>query len=374
MVVKILNDRGKHYGEINLDYDSTHEKVELAYAQTIKPDGRVVRVGKKNIRDVSRYLNYPLYSNARVKIVSMPEVENGCIIDYKAWWEIGNLINQRDFSTCLSLQGYEPVLHQRFSLVVPRDYGFNIKHYNPNYVQFGSDFNPSISEESGKVIYSWDFGSVGEIIQEPSMPPFVEVIPYLAISSFKDWRAIYEWWKPLYADKLSLDEEMEQKLRDLIEEKNSDKQKVKAIYNFCAKEIRYVAVEYGEAGFEPHSAQEIFKNRYGDCKDQAILLVAMLRFAGLKAHPVLITTQGNWLLDYDFPSLGFDHAVACVRIDDKHIFLDPTQEVVSFGDLPSSDQGRGVLIFYDDNYDGAAKSLFFKFLRLISPVFSRLAF
>ncbi|MFQ6067536.1 MAG: DUF3857 domain-containing protein, partial [bacterium] len=58
-MVKILNERGKHYGEVELGYDSTYETIEIEYARTIKPDGKVVSVGDKHIRDVSRYLEYP---------------------------------------------------------------------------------------------------------------------------------------------------------------------------------------------------------------------------------------------------------------------------------------------------------------------------
>lgn len=82
-LIKILNERGKHFGEIKIPYDSTYGKVEIVFARTIKPNGEVVSVGSKHIRDVSRYLNFPLYSNARVKIISMPEVAIGSILEYK---------------------------------------------------------------------------------------------------------------------------------------------------------------------------------------------------------------------------------------------------------------------------------------------------
>jgi hypothetical protein len=84
-LVKIFNERGKEeFSELHIGYDSTFEEVKLEYARTIKPDGTVVYVGDKNIRDVSEYLNFPLYSNARIKIISMPEVAEGVIIEYRA--------------------------------------------------------------------------------------------------------------------------------------------------------------------------------------------------------------------------------------------------------------------------------------------------
>jgi len=351
IVVKILNERGKDYAEIGLDYESIREKAEFLYARMIKPNGQVVEIEEGDVKDVVKYFDYPLYSNVRTKIISMPEVEDDCIIDYKARWEITELLNQKDFSYILPLQGQEPVFHQKFTLVLPKGYEFRAKGYDPGYTRVEIDFNPIKEERDGWVYYRWNFGQAPEIIDEPFMPPYAEAIPYFAISSFKDWKDIYQWWKSVYEDKLLTDEEMERKIEELLDGTSDDWAKAKAIYEFCAKEVRYVAVEYGEAGFKPHSAIETFKNRYGDCKDQAILLVSMLRSAGLKAYPVLITTEGSWPVDAEFASLVFNHALGCVEIEGRLIFLDPTQRAVSFGDLPLSAQGRGVLIFYDDTYE-----------------------
>jgi transglutaminase-like putative cysteine protease/tetratricopeptide (TPR) repeat protein len=346
-IVKVLNDRGKRYGEVELDYDSTYEKVEIEYARTIRPDGTIVPVGDKHIRDVSRYLNYPLYSNARVKIVSMPEVTEGAIIEYKARWDINRLVNKKDFSHHYGIQGYEPYLNQKLTVVVPVSYEFNFKYYNPGYTNYKVDFPPEIKEVGDKRIYIWEFKNAPEIIEEPSMPPWQEIVPRLSLSSFNRWEDIYDWWWNLARDKVNVDKEIERKVRELTKNKKTQEEKTRAIYHWVASKIRYVAVEYGQAGFEPHSAMEIFKNKYGDCKDQAILLIAMLRCSGISAHPVLIGTRGCWVLDEEFPALTFNHAIVVAEVEGKMVFLDPTAETASYGDLPSSDQDRKVLVFYE---------------------------
>ena len=124
--------------------------------------------------------------------------------------------------------------------------------------------------------------------------------------------------------------------------------KAKKLYEYVAGNIRYVAVEYGESGYEPHQASTVFLNKYGDCKDQTTLLVALLREAGVESFPVLISTQDNYLLDEDFPALYFNHVICAIRLNNKIIFCDPTSETTSFGDLPVMDQARGVLLFLDE--------------------------
>jgi len=117
-----------------------------------------------------------------------------------------------------------------------------------------------------------------------------------------------------------------------------------------AKNIRYVAVEYGDSGHEPHYAKEVFLNRYGDCKDQAILLTAMMRTAGLKAYPVLIPTRSAYAIDKDFPSINFNHAICALKTAQGFTFMDPTSETTPFGQIPLADQDRLVMVFLEKGY------------------------
>lgn len=347
-VIKILNDRGKSFGEVEIGYDSTYEKVELVYARTIKPDGEVIQVGDKHIRDVSKYLNFPLYSNARALIISMPEVAVGSVIDYKVKIYQSRLVNKKDFYIGYSLQEQEPVILAKFSLVIPKERKINSLFINQEYNYFNAELTPQVTEEDDKNTYYWEFRDVPEIIPEPDMPPKSEIVTAFLISTFNSWDEIYKWWSNLAFDKIFANRKIKNKVSELIKGKDNDTEKAQAIYNYCAKDIRYVAVEYGQAGHEPHKAEDIFENKYGDCKDQAVLLVTMLREAGLNAYLVLIGTQGVFNLDETFPALLFNHAIAAVKIDSEIIFLDPTGETVSYGDLPSGDQDRKVLVFFEE--------------------------
>jgi transglutaminase-like putative cysteine protease len=350
-VVKILNDRGKEkFGEVSLAYDSTYEKLELEYARTIKPDGTVVTVGDKNIRDVSVYLNYPLYSNARARIISMPEVASGSVIEYKARLTRSQLPNRKDFDTTYWLQADEPIAFQRSRIRVPKGRDLKYKIVNAAYNTFGFDMTPAVREENNEKVYSLEFRNVPQIVPEPGMPSWSRVNPYILFSTFDDWQDIYTWWQGLYKDKIVVDEEIRGKVRELTRGKLTDEEKIRAIYNFCAQDIRYVAVEYGEAGYEPHRASEIFRNKYGDCKDKAILLVTMLQGAGIEAFPVLISTFDALDLQEDTPNLLFNHAIAAVEIGGEPVFMDATGPTVSWRDLPVGDQGRMTLVFFKDKY------------------------
>jgi hypothetical protein len=351
-LVKVLNERGKEdFAETAIEYDSTFEKIELLYARTIKPVGKVVYVGSRHIRDVSKYLNFPLYSNARVFIISFPEVVMGAVLEYKIKIKCSQLVNKKDFFLSYPLQSSEPVISAEFSAIVPKERDLRIKTINERYNDFGAKLNPAKEEKGEDLIYRWQFKNIPQIIPEPSMPADVQINPTMLLSTFKDWQDIYNWWWGLAKVKIKADSSIKETVKRLISGKKTDLDKARAIYNFCAKDIRYVAVEYGQAGYEPHYAYDILRNKYGDCKDQAILLVTMLREAGLSAFPVLIATNKYYDLNQDFPSALFNHCIAALDLKDKIIFLDPTAETCSFGDLPAADQGRRVLVFKENGYN-----------------------
>ncbi|MBL7081278.1 MAG: DUF3857 domain-containing protein [Candidatus Omnitrophica bacterium] len=345
-MIKILNERGKEdFAEIVIGYDSTDEEVELEYARTIQPDGTVTSVGARHIRDVSKYLNFPLYSNARCRIISFPEVSVGVIIEYKYKLIRHELINMKDFVLFYSPREKQPIMKAELKIKIPKDYPFHYRTLNEEYNTFGAQLQPRIKESEDYKEYYWQFADIPQIIPESNMPSYAKINPLICVSTFDSWQEIYHWWWDLALGKMASDEAIRKKVKDLTKDEEGRLEKIKAIYNFCAQEIRYVAVEYGRAGFEPHAASEIFFNKYGDCKDQTILLITMLKELGEVAHPVLIGTDDYLNLEEDFPSLYFNHCIAGLELDGDLIFLDPTASTCSFGDLPTDDQERRVFVF-----------------------------
>ncbi|MFH1504905.1 MAG: DUF3857 domain-containing protein [Candidatus Omnitrophota bacterium] len=349
VIEKVLQERGKELAEIVIGYDSTYERVELEFARVITKDKRIIYAAKENIRDVSRYLNFPLYSNSRAFIISMPAVDLGSFIEYKIKIHSSKLIAEDNFNFTYRLKEKYPIFKSKFNLIVPEKKQVNFSFFNQQYAK-GVNLEPLLAKKGDKKIYSLNFRKIKPIIPEYSMPADSLVNPAVLISSFSSWKNIYTWWHSLYEDKITVNEEIREFIKGLIEGASNSREQAKKIYEYVAKNIRYVAVEYGDSGHEPHCAKEVFVNRYGDCKDQAILLTAMLRSVGLKAYPVLIPTRSAYPINEDFPSINFNHAICVLNIDQEFIFMDPTSETTSFGRVPLADQGRLVMVFLEDNF------------------------
>jgi len=342
-LIKILNVRGREkYGEIQMDYDSTYETVKVDYARVIKPDGSIVKVGKKDIRDVDKWAGFPLYSNAKLKIISMPEVVEGSIIEYSLTIITSKLINEDDFQFCFGIQGFEPYLHHRFKLTIPGEREVNI-----HYLRL-KDVEPQITEDDGFLTYIWEINNVPEIIAEPDMPPWADISPFIMISSFDSWEEFSQWWRELSKGQAEPSKEIVDKVNELIQGKETDEDKAKAIYHWVASKIRYVGLEFGIAGFKPHPAEEIFNNKYGDCKDKATLLLAMYKAAGIPAYYALVGTREMGKLEKEIPMSQFNHAIALAKVGDELVWLDPTAETASYGNIPGADQEKEALVFFDE--------------------------
>jgi tetratricopeptide (TPR) repeat protein len=350
VIEKVLKEKGKDLAEVEIGYDSTYERVELEYARTITPSGKIIYAGAENTRDVTKYLNFPLYSNARALIVSMPSVDVGSIIEYKLKIYSSKLITDGKFSFIYRLREAFPLAKANFTLTVPKKDKVSLKYFNEEYAK-GVNLVPEKKETEKTVSYIWKFKEVGPIIPEEPMPSISIINPAIGISNFSSWEEIYKWWEGLYKEKIALNKEVKEFTANLVKGAKDDFEKARRIYDFCSRNVRYVAVEYGESGYEPHYANDIFMNRYGDCKDKAILLVAMMREAGLPAYPVLIPTREIYQTQKDFPCVNFNHAIAAFLYEGKLIFMDATASTVSFTDIPLSDQERNVVVFLDDKYE-----------------------
>lgn len=340
---KICNERGRSAANVHLPYNAAFESIKILRARTIRPDGSVVEVKPSEIQEVTPYSGYAMYSSMKAKVLIMPAVTDDCIIDYE--WEVSGrkTIMPPHFWNGWYYQSTEPTVLSRFTLQIPVDRGFGSQDYN-------TDIKPTVTaSKDGKTkTYVWEGRNFGELEGEPNMPPRSEICPWFEFSSVTEWNEIAAWYWRLVEPQMKTTPEIEKKVDELIKGKLTDEEKARAIFYWVENSIRYVGLEFGASAYEPHGAKDVFTNQYGDCKDQATLLVTMLRHAGIKAYPVLLSVSYRGEMKRRLPSPGqFNHCIALAEIDGRQYWLDSTAEVCAFGDLPEADRGRDVLVIRD---------------------------
>jgi hypothetical protein len=158
------------------------------------------------------------------------------------------------------------------------------------------------------------------------------------------WSDLAGWYNGLTIGRYVLPPEARQQVSRLITGLGSDKQKTQALYAFLQSYTRYVAIALGVGGWQPHSAQYVFENRYGDCKDLSTFLIALLAEAGIKGYPALTLTRNKGIVFKDFPSNQFNHCLIFVPLRNDTLWFDGTAKFIAAGDLPAGVEGCDALV------------------------------
>jgi len=340
-VVKILNERGRKYANIVIPYSSQTE-IEKIQARTISPEGRIILLEKDEIYDITLYPDFVFYSDIRAKIFTLKGVENGGLIEYQYTKNIRNPIYQSGWN----FQHDDPTLISRFTLVIPQQWNVHWKNYN-------IDLEPDEVgwEAVSKKTMTWEARDIPGIDVEYGMPPKEGIRARIAFSpaGVESWDDVGKWFYNLSKERLKPNHKISELAHKLTASCQNDLEKLKAIYQFVQQNIRYLAVEVGIGGFQPHFVEEILEARYGDCKDMGVLIIALSRLVGLEVYPALVSTRYKAGVDVDLPSQHpFDHLIVYAPLDSSEIWLDATERHCPFGQLPRYDQGIDVLVIEEE--------------------------
>jgi len=345
--LSVLDEKGKQDAKIQSFYINRHySEFKIKLLEVISPDGKRYKVDiKKNSRleEPSSDVEMNIYDpNVKVLKVFIPRLKVGDTIHYKTWEKIFKPIIPDQIYGMIVIQREFPVKFYQFELILPE----KKRLYYMIKKRAGEVSFKKVSLGKKKR-YIWKFKDIPMLFPEPNMIPYYRVSMRLLFSTIPSWEDVSRWYYELVEPKLRPSEEILRKVKELIKGKKSDLEKIKSIFYFVSRKIRYLGLiaESKRPGFEPHDVSLTFKRRYGVCRDKAALLVCMLRIAGFSAAPVLLS-MGN-KLDKEVVVPYFNHAIAAVLDKEGNpiYFLDPTSET-SKQFLPDYDRDCSYLIAY----------------------------
>jgi hypothetical protein len=220
-------------------------------------------------------------------------------------------------------------------------------------------FEPAIKEEKERRVYRWKHANLkpeSEIEKEKEKEKESdeedaekdddddEFHPHVQLTTFQSWDEVGKWYADLQRDRIVPDEKIKVKAEEIIRGRTTEQEKVRALYEYVAKNFRYVSLSLGQGRYQPHAAADVMTNQYGDCKDKHTLLTSMLVATGLRAYPVLMNSSRK--LDVDIPSPGqFDHVISAIPLGNETLWADTTAEVAPAGLLsPRLRNKKGLMI------------------------------
>ena len=346
-VVKILNEGGFKFGGVSIPYTRGKDNITLHHARTIKPKGQVIELDQRKIvKDIPppSAVERGLFVDARLMHFTIPEMSNGCIIDYAYSSKNRGHVMQGEFWRQIYYQTSAPVQYYRFSVNLPK--------YKTLYYQIsGPLIEPAITESDYTRTYTFEVRDVPPLHREEFMPAIEDLAYNISISSIESWEELVEWYAALIQDQDYITPEIRETTKALLRGAWTRKEKIKRLYEYVTANINYVGIELGIWAIKPHPAPLILKEKYGDCKDKTTLLSTMLAATGIRSYPVLISAGASRSVVREIPSLAyFNHMILAVEESDgvDFIWLDSTVETCAFGDFPASNQDRWALILNPD--------------------------
>lgn len=345
---KVLTEKGKRNNrELSLSFELPYNTVEVVKLEVISPKGETVVVdvaanSKETIDDSQMAMN--IYDpNNKVLRVSIPKLEIGDVVHSVTRTTTQRAIITGEFSDLSLLEGPGYLCHLSYEVLAPAD-----KPLKQVFVRdeiSGTVTYKTSPGENAAIVHHWEVANVPRMFNEPGMPRYENVLQRLLVSTTPDWRFVSRWYWNLSQPHLEATvPEMKTTVEELIAGAKTDIEKVEAVFYYVSKKIRYMGLtpEKDRPGFEPHDVKLTFEKKYGVCRDKAVLLVSLLRTAGLKAFPVLINVGTK--MDSDAPTPWFNHAIVCVELKPReYTLMDPTDENTK-EILPAYDRDQSFLV------------------------------
>ena len=360
---KILRPNGRGHGTV-LVRVNPQRKVKSLHGWCIPAQGKDYEVKDKDAIEVSppSIEGAELISDVKYKVLHIPAPEPGNIVGYEYEVEDQPFFLQDMWQ----FQEMDPVRESHYSLQLPVGWEYKASWLNH------PEAKPT---EVGGNLSQWVLNNVRGMRREPEMPPRDGVAGSMivsffppggpALNGFATWNDMGKWYANLVSGRMEASPAIKQQVAALTASKSTPLQKMQAIAEFVQRDIRYVAIELGIGGWQPHPAPDVFSHRYGDCKDKATLLRSMLQEIGVDSYHVAIYTERGAVTPQTPAHHGFNHVITAIKLPEgltdqsliatiqhpklgKILFFDPTDYLTPFGQIRGALQANyGLLVTPD---------------------------
>jgi tetratricopeptide (TPR) repeat protein len=351
--IRVQSEAGvQQWGQIQVGYNSANERVEIAYVRVVKEDGSVVKAGDDAVQDISAPVEReaPVYTDYRQKHITVPGLRPGEVLEYDMVTVIHTPLAAGQFWADYDFDKNNIMLDEELDVDVPSDRPLKLKN------KAGMD--PKISEDKGRRTYHWTSSHLereddqkdkdkGKEKDKKKKKKADDDRPDVQLTTFVSWEQIGRWYAALEKDRRAPSPEVRAKAEELTKGLNTQLDKVEGLYDYVAKNFRYVSLSLGLGRYQPHSAADVLHDQYGDCKDKHTLLASLLEAEGLHASSVLINSSRK--LDPDVPSPSqFDHVITMLPLGHEEVWMDTTAEVAPFRLLAFSLRNKLALVIPAD--------------------------
>jgi len=352
-----LNNSANYNSKRSLSYATffnldTIEASSFSLQDDTYTENKVTNFNEKN------NLNDSFYDDSKELSFIYPKLAKGSKTQLKLQYSIKN----PRFLNAFFFGDFYPVIRNKVTIIADKDIELIFK---PFHLKNAPKITFKKKKKGKNYEYTWSQLNSEKFDIEADAPSYRSILPHIIpiITSYKENNetkkllngvgGLYSWYYSLVENinKEDTDPELEALVAELIKGKTSDLEKVKALYYWTQKNIKYIAFEYALGGFIPREANDVFQKKYGDCKDNSSILYKMLEIAGLEGNLTWIGTRKIPYTYEEVPTPAVDnHMILSYEYNNKTYYLDATGRYIQI-DYPSSFiQGKEALIANGKSY------------------------
>jgi len=348
--ITILKSDANELAILSVPY-SKMVKIKSISGTVYDGSGKVIDKGKKSkIQDYSNFSSFSIFEDNRVKVMDLKQYKLPYTVEFEYELELANLFYLPNWVP----QNYSQVPVQKATATYEYPEEHNLRFFSKNIEGETTTLSP---KTSGNKVKSWELNNIGKGTSESLMPDEDPkyMILYAAASTFdydgykgdlSSWESMGKWFYLLNEGKKNLSVKTKTEIRDLVAPYASDKEKVKALYEYMQNKTRYVSIQLGIGGLQPFDALTVDKLSYGDCKALSNYMSALLNEVGIENYYTLIYGGRNTSpVIEEFPNSYFNHVILAVTLPEETIWLECTSQTNPFGYLSDFTSDRfGLMI------------------------------
>ncbi len=316
-----------------LAYAADVETIELDEGYTLKPDGRRLPVlpGAVRVQLAPGTPGQPEYTNRKQVVAILPDVAGGDVLSLTWRRTIRHPAFPGQFALTILFTRAVPWDDAELSISVPNGVMLNTEAHGPDHMEADAD---------GRRVHRWRW-SAPALASDPAVLAPLDRAPRVFASTFPDWPAFSRTYAGLVAPKAEVTPRI-QALADQVAAGAADRrEEAQRLYEWVSRRVRWVAIYVGDGAFVPHAADQVLANGYGDCKDQVVLLMALLRARGIASEPVLVNLTPTYILSGPPTLTAFNHLIT--YLPDWDLYADTTTGGAPFGTLQAQEYSKPIL-------------------------------
>ncbi len=353
IAVTVLDEEGASDGTFREFYSSLSSLTDIDGTLFDAQGNKIKSMKKKDIKDLSLSGDESLITDGRYKIHNFYWSQYPYTVEYDYEQEIKTLFLMDDWNPA----SYNlAVQHSQLTIETPSNYTIRLKGINLPTTM------PAIQDNGKTKTFSYSLDNYKAEEREPlSNKGLLSVFPKIVIApsdvimgkyvgNMNDWKQYGLFQYAFYKDRDRLPDNVKQDVHRLTDNLKDNREKSSVLYKYLQDNTRYISVQLGIGGWEPFDANYVASKKYGDCKALTNYMYSLLKEAGVKSDPVLISAGANntnYFVE-DFANNYFNHIILCIPQPKDSIWLECTSQTTPFGYLSAFTANRKALLLTPD--------------------------